>query len=180
MNKATKGALAAVAAGTLMLGGAGTLAYWNGTSNVDGATINSGELDISDTPVCTGAGLHDWQFDGGDPFNPGTDSVVPGDTITKVCNLTLSLAGTNIGAALSLDSPTYETANGLTAALPATATFQVDGAPYTAPIQGAGEYDVTVTISVPFDYATATNTSQDLAAHLEDVTIQATQTNPNA
>ena len=32
MKNATKGALAAAAAGSLLLGGAGSLAYWTGTS----------------------------------------------------------------------------------------------------------------------------------------------------
>ena len=42
MKQATKGALVAVTAGALLLGGAGTLAYWNVTPVVTGGTISFG------------------------------------------------------------------------------------------------------------------------------------------
>ncbi len=52
MKKTTKGALAAVAGGSLLFGGAGSLAYWTGESTVTGDSIESGTLDL------THAGLH--------------------------------------------------------------------------------------------------------------------------
>src|SRR4051794_38302845 len=114
MKKATKGALAAAAAGSLLLGGAGSLAYWTGTQSITGGSIKSGELTLS-APVCTGTGLHDWQFDGTAPtaFTMGTSKVVPGDTISKVCKMTLKADGTHIGATFGLTTPTLSTDYGL-------------------------------------------------------------------
>lgn len=52
MNKTTKGALAAGAAGILLLGGAGSYALWSDAETVQGGTITAGNLDIS--PVAAG------------------------------------------------------------------------------------------------------------------------------
>src|SRR5215218_5824202 len=101
MKKTTKGALAAVAGGSLLFGGAGSLAYWNGSSTVTGASIESGTLTM-DTPDCAVAvGTHDWQFDGGGAFDPDANTIVPGDVLTKVCEVKLSLVGEHIGATLA-------------------------------------------------------------------------------
>ena len=60
MKKATKGALAVTAAGALLLGGAGTLAYWNDVQGVTGGTISSGHLKL--TPgTCDGWKLNNGQ-----------------------------------------------------------------------------------------------------------------------
>ncbi len=40
MKKSTKGALAAAAAGSLLLGGAGSLAYWTDAESITGTSIN--------------------------------------------------------------------------------------------------------------------------------------------
>ena len=63
MKRSTKGALAASAAGILLLGGAGSLAFWNATVNVPGAAIASGDLKLS-TPDC-GDG---WLLDDGEDY----------------------------------------------------------------------------------------------------------------
>ena len=62
MNKASKGALAALAAGVLLLGGAGSLAFWTDTAEVAGGAINSGELSLTDTTPGTCADA-DWVLD---------------------------------------------------------------------------------------------------------------------
>ena len=41
MNRTTKGAIAAGAAAVLLLGGAGSLAYWSDCQDAAGGTINS-------------------------------------------------------------------------------------------------------------------------------------------
>src|SRR4051794_31129907 len=125
MKKATKGALAAAAAGSLLLGGAGSLAFWTGTQNVTGGTISSGQLDLQ-APVCnstTDAATHDWQYDGGAAFTIASSKVVPGDSISKVCKMTLVVTGDHIGAALALATPTVTGNYGLVP----TATFTVNG-----------------------------------------------------
>ena len=180
MKQATKGALAAVTAVALLSGGAGTLAYWTGTQDVTGGAISSGKLTLSQ-PVCDGtdddAATHEWQFDGGDEFT-GTSTIVPGDTLTKVCNMTLTLVGDHIGATLDLDAATFaNTSNAhLKQALNgATADFTVDDGDY-APLTEAGAYQIQATVTVPFPATVTAGNTQDVAAALKDMTLTAAQT----
>jgi alternate signal-mediated exported protein len=175
MKKATKGALAAVAAGSLLVGGAGSLAFWTGTATISGATISSGNLTLGAVDCDPGVGTGSvWTIDGATAFDPATQTIVPGDTLTKVCTTTLTLTGSHIGATLAVDDATFGATTGLSAELDPEATFTVNGAPY-APITEPGSYAVAVTVSVPFD-ATATNASKGLSAALNAITIAATQT----
>jgi alternate signal-mediated exported protein len=181
MKKATKGALAIAAAGSLLVGGAGSLAYWTGTATVGGASISSGTISLS-APDCANnvpAGTHGWQFDGGSAFTPGTDTIVPGDTLTKVCNSTLTMTGNHIGATLALGSASFAGPGGdanLEAALNgASATFKVDGAAY-APITSPGTHTVQVTVTVPFPSSVTADNTKSVSALLDDLTVTATQT----
>jgi len=188
MKKATKGALAAVAGGALMLGGgAGTLAYWTNSQNVTGATIQAGKIEMG-TPDCTTSvtkpELHGWSFDGVPPLDSfdASDSVVPGDVLTKVCDFTLNLAGTHIGATLGIAGgtitndgsavTTLDTELAPTVVFKEGATTRADGYVVT----GAGDHTYRATITVTFDGTNATNGSQNLAAALSAVTLTATQT----
>ena len=176
MRKATKGALAAAAAATLMVGGAGSVAYWSDSGTIDGATIDSGHLTLSPVDCDPGAGTTPvWTIDGGTVFDPATDTIVPGDTLTEVCTTTLSLEGEHIGATLALDPAGFDAVTGLSGELVPAAAFTVDGDAY-APITDPGDHTIEVTVSVDFDGASATNGSQELAAALKDLTITATQT----
>ena len=71
MKKSTKGALAAAAAGTLLLGGAGTYAFWTDTATVDGGDIASGSITLSSV-VCA----DDWTHSENDDV---VEFIVPGD-----------------------------------------------------------------------------------------------------
>jgi alternate signal-mediated exported protein len=186
MKKAMKGAFAAAAAGSLMLGGAGSLAYWTGTRDVTGGSIASGKLTLT-APVCnatTDEDTHDWQYEVTDtPFVLASATIVPGDTITKVCKMTLTLTGDHIGAELDLDEAVVtddaNAAQTLDSELDPTATFTVDGAPYEE-ITAAGTYVVLATITVDFPIGVEANGSQDVAAVLESTTLTATQTHDTA
>src|SRR5687767_11072956 len=46
MSKTFKGAGAAIVAGVLLIGGAGSLAYWSDAEGVTGGSISSGELKL--------------------------------------------------------------------------------------------------------------------------------------
>jgi len=187
MNKATKGALAAAAAGTLMLGGAGTLAYWTGTGTVNGATIVSGQVTMA-SPVCdnaTSAGTHEWKYSGGshdgDDFDPATAEVVPGDVIVKVCDVELTTSGDHIKVKLAANTPalndaasTLDTELGLTSAWVDTD----DDSPVvnnTTTITGAATKTYRATVTVTFSSAVTSVTSQSGHAVLDAVTLTATQ-----
>jgi alternate signal-mediated exported protein len=114
--------------------------------------------------------------DGGATFTPGTDTIVPGDTLTKTCVFDLELVGNHIAATLAADSATFTAANGLTAELVPDVAFTIAGDPMPATISDPGSYTIQADISVTFDGAAATNTSQTLQAALDDITVTATQT----
>jgi len=170
MNKATKGALAAVAAGTLMLGGAGTLAYWTSAQNVSGANVNTGHLTLGAPDCSVASGTHGWKFNGADYVS---QVLVPGDQLTEVCNLTLGLAGDNIGATLAITGGAIgATGTELTKSVvfKEGATTIPDGTVVTG--AGSHTYQATLTVTLP----TGATASQDVATALSDVTLTASQT----
>lgn len=181
MKQATKGALAAATAVVLLSGGAGTLAYWTGAQDVTGGNISSGKLTLS-TPVCNGSDAdgvtHNWVYDnGGAAFTSGS-KVVPGDTLTKVCAMTLNLVGDHIGADLTLEDPQFTSdSNGaLTEELDPTATFTVDGDD-TDQVSSPGAHTVLATVTVTFPYGEAATTGdQNVSAALDAMTLTAKQT----
>jgi alternate signal-mediated exported protein len=171
MSKTIKGALAALTAAILLLGGVGSLAFWTDAEDVPGTGVSSGQLDLG-TPNC-GTG---WTLDGGALFT--TQQIVPGDSITEVCTIDLVASGAHIGADLGIGTPTWTATNGLTTELTPSATFTVNGVPSShitdADDTGAGE--IVATVSVVFNGPGATNGSENLSATLETITITATQT----
>lgn len=172
MKKSTKGAYAATAAAVLLLGGAGTLAYWSDLTTVPGGAIASGVLWL-ETPIC-GQG---WTLDGGAAYT--TQKLVPGDTLTEVCSIDLVALGAHLGADLALGLPSWTAANPLTNQLTTSATFKVNGAAKThitsADDTGADD-EIVATFNVVFNGPAATNTSQNLLATLRDINLVATQT----
>ncbi len=178
MNKSTKGALAAACGGVLLLGWAGSLAYWTDGTNIDGETFGSGHLQL--TGDTCGAAV--WTLDGGATY--GSQRIVPGDTLTKTCEFTVEGVGEHLGVTLDTATPGWTASNALTSALTVSAVFEdadnhaiVDGAVVDA------DETVTATVTVTFGSG-ATNASNvtpnGLSAALEDVTITATQTHDAA
>lgn len=172
MKKSTKGAIAAVGAAALLLGGAGTLAYWNADAAIGGATINAGELKLTDTDGCAGVS---WTLDSAEAgasvaFDPGTMHVVPGDVLTKSCNYTIVADGEHLRAtATTAGGSKTSGALGVTS----TAAFQVEGATVTEVTEENDGEVLTASWSVTVDAAND-NSTQLSAAVLSDyvVTLQ--------
>jgi alternate signal-mediated exported protein len=154
------------------MGGAGTLAYWTGTGTVTGGSISSGTLDLAN-PSCGS-----WALDaagGPTTFDPATDAIVPGDTLTRTCTFDIVAVGNHLAADLSIGTPTYTGSNSLTSGLSASAVFTVGGASVTQITSADNGAVLSATVSVVFDPA-SDNTTQNLTAVLNDVTVTATQT----
>lgn len=173
MKKATKGALAAVAGGTLLLGGAGTLAYWTDTSTVTGGNIAGGTLSLG-TPTCAWTIAHQ----GGAPvaFDPLSGSLVPGDVATQSCTSTIVATGQNLVADLAVAGGTDADSNALEDAITPAASFLVDGGSVNA-ITSANDGDVlTSTLVLDFPFGTEDNdTNNGLSIAVTDYVITATQ-----
>jgi alternate signal-mediated exported protein len=181
MRKTVKGALAAGVGGVLLLGGAGTLAYWSDSESITGGDIDSGTLSLTQE---VGQTCSDWTLDaagGATTYTPGTTLVVPGDVITKTCDYTVHASGAHLAADLGLDAGTISGDADLVNALDAIATYKLDGVIVAtgADITSANEGDVLqAVIAVTFDPATAGTTAQAMTAALADLTVTLTQTHP--
>jgi alternate signal-mediated exported protein len=169
MNKATKGAIAAGAAGILLLGGAGTFALWADTDAIDPASISTGVLTL-------GVGTGEW-YDAtagttGTISDINTFNIVPGDTVTYTTPVTVTAQGDNLKGKLTIDK----------AALASSAAdYLTVSVSNTAPAHGlsvdangvigfttANTYTFDVTVTVVFKSTTGAsvgqNTDIDLAA----------------
>lgn len=177
INKSTKGALAASAAAVLLLGGAGSLAYWNSTQDVSGANIATGHLKLV-SPDC-GAG---WVLDGGATYV--AQLLVPGDTLTKVCSFTVDASGAHLTADFDTTTPEFSAGDAaLLAELDVNADYTVNGVPVAANNVAVVDGDVIeATVVVDWPYGVLDNDSNvltGLSATLDTITVTATQSHDN-
>ena len=185
MNTTTKGAVAAGAAAVLLLGGAGTLAFWSDGAAVNGGSVSSGSLGID--PVSCAA---NWVYAAGNAQAGATVTrVVPGDTITKACTFTVGAAGDNISATPTVPSTLTYTATPATGA-PAPASLELTvGATYLLDGVAFGPTDVieadddgktlTANVAVTFPFGSALvngSDTQNLTVALDDLTVALQQT----
>ena len=182
MHTTTTAALAATTAAVLLLGGAGTLASWNDSENIDGGAITSGRLSLTQEAgqTCTA-----WTLDGGDAFVPASTLVVPGDVITRTCTYTVNATGDHLDANVGVALPSFTESNALASALSATATYTRDDG--TGPVAMANNEAITeandgdvlsAVVNVTFSSATSGTTAQQMTATLEALTVSLTQTHP--
>ena len=169
-------AIVAIAAGTaLLLGGAGTLAYWSTSQSLTAGTVTSGDLDLT-----LGTGV--WTLDGvlTSPTvvaDPSTVRIVPGDMLTLEQPVTVTLVGDKLEADLTVDVTAAipsANANDFTVALTVTGatangvnTYRLKPADVTAPLQA--------TLTITFNSATADRVAVNTAIDLSKVTFNLTQ-----
>ncbi|TXL62946.1 alternate-type signal peptide domain-containing protein [Aeromicrobium terrae] len=182
MKKSTKGAAAAATAGILLLGGAGTLAFWTDSLTVGGGSISSGHLSLDDTTgddnVCANAPwiLDDDEDPMGAEFNPATDKIVPGDVLTKTCTFTVNAVGTHLRATLGTTGGQEGGATDLNAEASVDASFTVGGDSGVTEITDQNDNETVVaTITLTFPYGVEDNDSQDDTLTISDYTVTATQ-----
>ncbi|GCD88794.1 alternate-type signal peptide domain-containing protein [Nocardioides sp. LS1] len=188
MKKATKGALAAAAAGSLLLGGAGSLAYWTATGDVNGGSFASGTLSLTN-PTCD----TNWVYNAGAANAGATVAlIVPGDVLTKQCTTTLDATGDNLSA--TLDAPTTVTYTPSPASpsldLDVVTTYKlgtadlVDGDHVTSADDNK-VITIKYVVTVPFGTDEAgippvnANDTQGITSTLDTLTVTLTQDNPN-
>ncbi|WP_435771040.1 alternate-type signal peptide domain-containing protein [Nocardioides sp. SYSU DS0651] len=186
MRKTTKGALAAGAGGLLLLGGAGTLAYWSDTTTVDGGDITTGHLRITDAETCSGWTLDADEDAASAAFDPATDTLVPGDVISRTCDVVLEAAGEHLRATVTATPGTstdlFTATPGLTLAVAQVAASSDGG---VTPFVTLSPQEVTeandgdtlrVTTTVTFSAAAQDPaTTQDITSALADIALTVTQ-----
>ncbi len=176
MKKATKGALAAGSAAVLLMGGAGTLAFWTDSVTAEGTEITAGHLKLVNADCGD-----DWVLDGGAVY--GSQLLVPGDSLTKSCSYELDIAGEHLTEVdFAVNVPTDVTgAAALVDEISVTTAVELNGV-----AQGSGNNvavadgdDVTVDITITWPYGVEDNDSNSnaaaLTAALADLTVTVTQ-----
>lgn len=182
MRTSLKAALAGVAGVGLLLGGAGSLAFWADEEDIPSAVITSGKLELG-SPDCSGG----WSL-GTAAFDPAVHVIVPGDTLTRVCTMTISASG-SVKADLTMSTPSDGT-GALADEIKYEATYTLGGTafdPATASPDFTAAQDGKVleaTTKVTFPFGTLDNDSNSatefnatkVQATLAAITITATQT----
>lgn len=174
MRKEVKASLALGAAGALLVGGAGTLAFWTDEATLDGETLTSGELAV-DASDCDAAAAG-WTLEG-DAFDPATDRLIPGDTLTMNCNVAIEVSGTHL-TQVDIDAVTP---TGALAApwdevsVAATVGGAADGAEDVTVYQGTNLIPVVVTVTWPYGTAVDNDLNAGLTTTLGDIEVTVTQ-----
>lgn len=177
MNRTTKGALAATTAGILLLGGAGSLAYWTGSHTVTGDDFSSGTLALTDADEAAAS----WTLNGVAVADPSAVLLVPGDEVALTETYDLAATGDNLQGTMDVTGGVFSGTLADKVTTTATVTLE-DGT--SAPIAAdetfteANDGDgVTVSLTVAFPFGTASdNTSQGMTLDLTDVVVSMTQT----
>ncbi len=176
MNNLTKAAIAGAAGIALLLGGAGSLAFWNDSTGMGGASITAGTLTISSNT--DGAWTND-----GNPVDLATFRAVPGDELVFTATFNVTATGDNLSATVGItgDSIVAASAGGADTALAGllteSASFLVDGVSTTTVVGAAGTQVVTVSVTVtwPDGTSAADNAAKNGAVDLTAMTITLTQ-----
>ena len=182
MKKTTKGALAATTAGVLLLGGAGSLAFWSDSLTIGGSTISSGHISLDDTTdgLCAEA---DWILNDAEApvdavFDPSADALVPGDSITKTCTFDINAVGDHLRATLAAtggEDAAPAAGTDLAPFVEATAAFTVDDLTTLEITDDNDGDEVEAKITLTFPYGTDDNDSQDASLDLSAYTVSLTQ-----
>jgi alternate signal-mediated exported protein len=199
MNKTMKGAFGASAAAVLLLGGAGSLAYWTGSSTAEGGSITSGTLGIDPLNV----GNTNSPCDASWVYAPGAAKAgqpvtlfVPGDKVTKKCTFTIAATGDNLSAKITAPSTLAVTSAGTTSLkIDTAASYTVaKGATSRTVAQddlissadNASTLTATFVATIPFGSAESgtpkvnANDTKSITATLNTLTVALTQVTPNA
>ncbi|MFC3964961.1 alternate-type signal peptide domain-containing protein [Nocardia jiangsuensis] len=186
MDKRGKATLAAGGAVVLLLGGAGSLAFWQDSTESGGGTITSGELALSECTPVSGSGWTDDTNGTAEPIDIATFRIVPGDTLSYTCTTVVSADGENLTATLAADTSEMFAAGSdpaLQARLIETEMTVTDGNGAVLPNAQITEADdgatITVAAELTFDPATPDQEAQNASVTLNNVAITLTQnTNP--
>jgi alternate signal-mediated exported protein len=176
MNKLTKAAIAGAAGIALLLGGAGSLAYWNTSASLTGATITAGELTI--TANNDGA----WS-DAGGAITIASFRAVPGDVLTYTASFDVTAVGDNLTATVALTGDSIAAASTspadvkLASLLTKSTVVKVGGVVTNVVSPAAGTQTVTVSVSItwPDGAPVDDNDAMNGAVDLSGMTITLTQ-----
>lgn len=104
-KKVLKGALTVATGTALLVGGFGSFALWSEQDPLPSAPITAGELSLQ-------AQTESWVDESPDAaataWDPETDELVPGDTVTMTVPLTVTAVGKNLAGSIHLDHAAFD------------------------------------------------------------------------
>lgn len=175
MKKVMKAAIAAGAAGALLLGGAGTMALWTANDEIDAGNVETGHLSL--TTNADGVWADVTEGAATTVFEPTTDHLVPGDTVTYSQTVTISADGKNLKGQLGVTGLTGGTVlpEGVTAVpkVDSDAVGVIQDESNVITFGEADTYVVPVTITIKFD--AASTESMRAPVDLGEMTLTLTQ-----
>lgn len=158
MKKTTAAAVTAAVGAALLLGGAGTLAYWTDEVEGESQTISAGDLAL--------AGFDDgsWTYVADDS---AVTKIVPGDVIETTVDVPVELVGDNIKADLSVAEKDGATTDGFGDVLDIAIDVNESG---DSTYSFTEEFDATVpvTVTVTFPWDASTDATADNSTKLAD------------
>lgn len=150
MNKATKGAIAAGAAGILLAGGAGTFALWSESGSINAGAVSTGKLDLA-------VGTGEWsEATAGSISDIADFKMVPGDTLTYTTTVTITAEGDNLSGTLGVNDSTLADVGNIAVSMSTTPGFNpglTDAGNGSFTFEAAGTYTIDVEVTVAFDAA---------------------------
>jgi alternate signal-mediated exported protein len=166
-----KAVLATSTAAFLLIGGAGSLAYWQTSDTVGAGNVSSGRLALA------GGDPGAWRLNGTPVADPTAVRVVPGDQLTWAGSFEIDAVGDNLQGTVGVTGG--GSSGGLAAYVGTTAVdWTVDGATHDPTITAADDgKTLAVDVAVDFPFGSGVdNASQDKVIDLSDVTVTITQT----
>jgi alternate signal-mediated exported protein len=193
MNKMIKGSIAGATGIALLMGGFGTYALWSDSEGLDGGTVQSGALDITNVGAASWADVSSdatsstWQAD---------YKMVPGDKVTMTRAVTIDAEGKNLAVDFALTGLPAGPYWGGNLAVTATYDGQAltggaddngtpadtsdDGYKFTKTAATPAQLDGAKNLVVTFEFAktTGTTTQQDKQLSLSGLNLSITQNRP--
>ncbi|SNT01684.1 alternate-type signal peptide domain-containing protein [Rhodococcoides kyotonense] len=179
MNKATKGAIAAAAAGVLLLGGAGSYALWSDSQTAPGGTVTAGELRL--VPVNTGQWT-EVSTTGSVAPGPIADisafKMVPGDVLEYDASYTVAASGNNLTATISASQDSIARTNISATDTPVTVTSKIGTTDIANNAVTSADNGKTVAVKVRLEFLSTTTglNGQNGSVGLTNFKIDLTQT----
>lgn len=171
MKNTLKALVASSAAAFLLIGGAGTLAYWETSDSAGAGDLTAGSLTLTDG-TSTG-----WTLNGVAVADPSAVRVVPGDELAWTGSFVIEATGENLEGDLTVTGAD----EGGTLAPYVTTTAvdwtvgSRDGATTITSADDGAELEAAVTVDFPFG-TSVDNASQGKVLDLTDVAVTLTQT----
>lgn len=166
MNKAIKGSIAAGAAGLLLLGGAGTLAQWKDSTDIDAGKVTAGQLRLA---LGTDGAWNDWTSKSAVPITDiSSFRIVPGDTLIYTTTATINAEGNNLAGTLTVAQDNLPA--GTSAVIKTQENEEgLSAVGNTFSFTRAGTYTVGVTLTVNFNAEGLTD--QGVELNLNDIAL---------